>query len=321
METNKYPFGQGVLYQTLTMLLLNCTKFMAQFTSFKSKYNNDYVVALQGEVNAAQQMKSQQARSLEHEAVRFDMLPMAEELRDLWQALKRYISEAYGPTQEVANYGAAGWSHYEESVHSWEKLIEMCTMATTYMEEHAGTLKDVGYMPDDFPANFNEKAQVMADTYHNFLSKIELAMEGTAAKIAANNAIYDKIVSLCLDGQVIFKRDEVKRKQFSMEAVSELVKPVGAAGLKGTVTKNGIPQAGLIVELENGSLHVLTDVDGAFDFGNRIASGDDTLIVRNGDEILSEGEINIPAGVTKRENVVLPVTPVIEMSAPIPPTV
>ena len=53
-----------------------------------------------------------------------------------------------------------------------------------------------------------------------------------------------------------------------MEAVSELVQPVGPAGLNGVVTKDGVPQAGLIVELENGNKSVITDTEGIFDFGN-----------------------------------------------------
>jgi hypothetical protein len=79
--------------------------------------------------------------------------------------------------------------------------------------------------------------------------------------------------------------------------------------LKGVVTKDGIPQAGLVVVLENENMSVITDAEGAFDFGNKLPSGNDTIIVKQGDEILKEEEVVLPAGVTKNEEVVLPNTP------------
>ena len=93
------------------------------------------------------------------------------------------------------------------------------------------------------------------------------------------------------------------------EKVIELVKPTGAAGLKGTVTKDGQPQPGLIVELENRNLSVITDAEGAFNFGNKLSSGTDTIVVKQGDEILKEEDVVIPPGVTKIEHVTLPATP------------
>jgi len=171
-------------------------------------------------------------------------------------------------------------------------------------------------MSSDFMELFNSDVDLFNNKYDLFLLAEENAMQGTADKIDANNEIFEKVSEICAAGSLIFKKDEVKRNLFSMQAVSELVKPVGAAGLKGTVMQDGKPQAGLLVELENGNMSVMTDADGAFDFGNQLASGTDTIIVRRGDEILAEDEVVINAGVTKRENVVLP-TPI---AAPVAPT-
>ncbi|MEP7171694.1 MAG: hypothetical protein ABI855_20140, partial [Bacteroidota bacterium] len=90
---------------------------------------------------------------------------------------------------------------------------------------------------------------------------------------------------------------------------SELLRPLGASGLKGVVTKDGKPQAGLVVELENGNLSVITNEEGVFDFGNKLSSGNDVLIVKNGDEVLMEEEVVLPVGVTKHEEIVLSPTP------------
>ncbi len=313
MVERKYSFGTSVMYQTLTIILLNCAKNFAKFAGFRGKYDATLIPKLQLELADAEKMKSDQARSLEHESLRVDMLPLAEVCREKWQYLKRYIAVSFEPLKHVQNWDAAGWENYSDSWHSWDKLAEMCRMANEFIIENEATLKDVGTMPDDFKDVFAECSAAFVEKYNAFLMAQENAMQGTNDKIEANNAIFEKVSEICADGQIIFMKDEVKKRLFSMEAVSELVKPVGAAGLKGIVTQDGKPQAGLLVELENGNKSVTTDVDGAFDFGNQLASGTDTIIVRRGDEILAEDEVVIPAGVTKREEVKLrspsPLTP------------
>lgn len=307
-----YSYAMSVLYQTIRIVLMNCTNYLTDFAAFKSKYTPDYITGLRTELDTSEKMKADQARTLEHEQLRIEMLPLAELCRNKFKLLKRYIAESVGfnPALEVSHWDAAGWQYYEESYSSWDKLREMCSMATTYIEKYEPELMNEGYMPADFKDVFAEQIAAFNEKYDAFLVAQETAMQGTADKIEANNAIYAKIVTLCLDGQAMFTNDEVKKSLFSFNAVSELVKPTGAAGLKGIITQNGTPQAGLIVVLENGNKIVITDVGGEFDFGNRLTSGKDTMIIRRGDEILSAEEVVINPGVTKRENVDLAPAPV-----------
>lgn len=302
-----YSLSMSVLYQTIRILLMNCRNNIAAFIAFDSTYSDAMLDEMEAELVVAERMKSDQARTLEHENLRMDMLPLSEVCRDKWVQLKRFIKKTFGPEKAAANWDAAGWEYYEESYSSWDKLREMCSMASVYLEANNEVLVARG-MAADFTTLFNLDINKFNIKYDEFLVAQETAMQGTADKIAANNEIFDKLTEVCADGQVIFKRNEVKKSLFSMQAVSELVSPVGASGLKGIVTKDGKAQAGLIVELENGNKHVITAVDGDFDFGNQLGSGKNRLIIRNGDEILSEIDIDIPAGVTKRENVELPVS-------------
>ena len=302
-----YSYPMSVLYQTIRILLMNCRNNIAAFIAFESMYSVTMIDDMEAELLVAKRMKSDQARTLEHENLHMDMLTLSEVCRDKWQELKRYIKKAVGAERDAANWDAAGWEYYEDSYGSWDKLREMCSMASVYMQDNNAALLAAG-TPSDFAELFNLDVEKFNIKYDEFLLAQENAMQGTADKIAANNAIFDKLTELCADGQVIFKRNEVKKSLFSMQAVSELVSPVGASGLKGIVTKDGKAQAGLIVELENGNKHVITAVDGDFDFGNQLGSGKNKLIIRNGDEILSEIDIDIPAGVTKRENVELPIS-------------
>jgi len=289
---------------------------MGVFTGFNSKYDNAYLTELKAELAAAENMKNDEARSLEHESLRVEMIPLADVCRGNWQSLKLQIAETFGSSLEVQNWNAAGWQLYSESATSWEKLMEMCRVAMTYLETNEAKLIAAG-MPASFKDDFNGDMVAFELKYNAFILAKENSMQGTFDKVEANNVIFTKVAVICEVGQHLFRKDEVKKKLFSMEGVSELIKPTGAAGLKGTVTQDGVPQAGLLVELENGNKSVFTDAEGGFDFGNQLASGKDTIIVRRGDEILAEDEVVIPPGVTKREEVKL-VSPIPTPVAPTP---
>ncbi len=225
-----YSLSMSVLYQTIRTIITNASNNIAALGSFKSKYNAAYLLTLQNPLDAAEAMKSEQARSAEHELLRIDMIGLGADCRQMWQNLKRYIADAYGSAQEVVMWDAAGWQYYTEaSNENWDKLREMMQMGFLFIEEHEALLKTAGYMPDDFKDTFDDKRGAFNVKYDAFLIARENAEAGTAAKIAANNAVYESTVSLCLDGQVCFMNDEVKKKLFSIEAVSSLIKPTGSA--------------------------------------------------------------------------------------------
>lgn len=230
MITKNYSFAMSVLYQTIRIILLNATNNLAALTAFKSKYSEDYINELKAELEAAETLKSEQARAAEHEALRIDLISLSASCRQYWQYLKRYIADAFGPEQQIVMWDAAGWQYYTEAANlNWDKLREMMQMASLFIEENAGTLKENGFMPDTFAATFEASRAAFNTKYDNFILAKENAEAGTAAKIDANNNINTKTVSLCLDAQICFMNDEVKKRLFSMEAVSSLIKPTGSA--------------------------------------------------------------------------------------------
>lgn len=309
MKKSNYGIAQSVLYQTCRIILTNCKNNLTAFTAFASFYTVSFIADLEKDVENAEKMPSEQARALEHEKLRQEMVAIGKTCRNMWQGLKRYITKAYAEEFWVMNWDAAGWNNYEAaSNENWDKIIAMMNEGSAYITLHAAELTD---MPAGFVTDFNAAKDAMQAKFSAFTSAESAASIGTDAKVTANNDVYAKVVEVCLDGQYIFNDDDTMKELFSFEKMSELVKPVGAAGLKGTVTKDGVPQAGIIVELEEGNKSVITDAEGAFNFGNQLASGTDTIILKKGDEILMEEDVTIPAGVTKKEDIELPVTPVI----------
>lgn len=225
-----YNLSMSVLYQTIRTITQNAGNNLPALTAFKSKYNAAYLLTMQQQLEAAEAMKSEQARSAEHEILRVEMKSLGADCRKQWQSLKRYIAEAYGSAQETIMWDAAGWQYYSDaSNENWDKLREMMQMGSLFIDENKDTLVTLGYMPETFEDAFNEKRTSFNTKYDSFLLARENAEAGTSAKIAANNAIYEKTVALCLDAQVCFMDDEVKKKLFSIEAVSSLIRPTGSA--------------------------------------------------------------------------------------------
>lgn len=305
----------SVLYQTLRIVLLNATNNLAALVLFKSKYTSTFITGLLNELRAAENLKSEQARNAEHESLRIELVPLGADCRELFQGLKRYIADAFGPALEITNWDAAGWQNYTEAANNnWDKLREMLSMATLYIEENEAKLLADGFMPADFKDNFEAARVAFNGKYDAFILAEENAEAGTAAKINANNAIYEKIVSLCLDGQTCFMKDDVKKKLFSMEAVSEKIKPTGSATvvveLTNSETNAAIPGFA-ITNLET-ERTVTADDNGRAEMGQQATGSKQYRVVADGfpEQIIT---VDVKAGTKTIEK--LSLAPIISEAA------
>ncbi|MEO5569868.1 MAG: hypothetical protein ABIT08_17490 [Bacteroidia bacterium] len=288
----KYSYSVSVLYQLLRILNSNCRNNIAAFSAFKNKYTPAMLDLLLSELAAAEKLKGEQARSLEHETLRIEMIPLADRCLTFWQYLKRYIADYAGPSHElqVANWDAAGWEFYTESASfNWDKLRNMCSMALTYIEDHEADLKTKGYMPDAFKDNFDDACNGpdgFNKKYDAFLLAQENAFQGTVDKVAANNNIFMKFSDLCADGQTIFAKDETRKALFSMEAVASLIKPTGTSivvvELTNSETNAPVPGFDLVnVETER---TVTANAEGRAEMGQQAEGSNSYRIVADGYE-------------------------------------
>jgi len=275
----------SVLYQTIRMILINTTNNLATMNAFKSKYTAEFIDTMTAELNAAEAMAGEQARAAEHEMLRVTMTEQGAACRQNWQFLKRYIADAYAPSMHEIQWDAAGWAYYTEaSNNNWDKLREMMNMGSQFIAANETALKDLGFMPDAFVTSFNASMNTFNATYDSFLTARENAFQGTADKIAANNAVYERTISICEDGQTVFADDETRKSLFSFTAVSELVSPRGASTLIITVTnaETEMPLAGAEVHVNGTDRTVITDSDGRAEIGNLSAGTASGTIIRDG---------------------------------------
>jgi hypothetical protein len=193
---------------------------------------------------------------------------------------------------------------------NWNEAQNMYAKSLQFIADNKTALLANDNMPVGFDTGFEASINLFKNKLTEFETGKIVSAEATDAKIDANNDAYHTVIDkICSIGQTLFSDDETLRGEFSFEKMSEVLRPTGPAGLKGVVTIGGVRRAGLIVELENGRKSVITNGQGEFDFGNKVASGNDTIIVKDGDEILGEEDVTIPPGVTKHEDVDLPAPP------------
>lgn len=307
MKKANYSVAMWLLYQTCRQLISNCEKKLSEFAAFSAAYTVAFLTGLKTQVDDAEALPSEEARAMEHSKLLEELKPLFKTCQKKFMYLKRYITFAYDKQYWEINWNSCGWDMYDTEMN-WSEARNMYAKALQYINEHSADLLANNNMPATFEADFKADVILFNKKVADFGDAKIAAQEGTDAKIDANNELYAKIItSICEVGQVIAESDTVKN-EFSFEKMSEMISPVGAAGLKGVVTKAGEPQAGLIVELD-GKKTVMTDEGGFYNLGNNLASGKGKIVVKKGDEILTEEDVIIPAGVTVHENIELPVVP------------
>ncbi len=233
MITPLFSCSQPLMYQTARTMWINCKEFIIQMGGFKSFYTVDYCDARIAEIDAAEAMKSEAARALQHESVRFDLVTLADDVRGNWQALKQYISSVYKEKElREMNWRAAGWSSYDRaSDDNWTSVQSLISEGKKYIEENLDTLTENNNMPVTFPATFIAAGSAFNSKLVDFGQAQETAGVETDAKNNANNDVYSKAIDMGQDGQFVMRKDESKRKQFSFEAVSEMLEPKGSSTL------------------------------------------------------------------------------------------
>ncbi|HNR20769.1 MAG TPA: carboxypeptidase-like regulatory domain-containing protein [Bacteroidia bacterium] len=319
-----YNTAQWLTYATGRLIVSNCRAKLENFSEFASSYNEDFLDALLAEIDAAEALPTEEQRAQLHKQLLEEMNPIFKTCQGKMMYLKRYIERAFAPEFWEMNFMSAGLDKYSSEMNHAEAL-NMYTNALSYIETNKEVLGANGNMPDAFKTGFATVKSAYADKVAAFEAAQNAALENTDVKIVANNAMYKKIIVICKDGQVIFADDETKKGEFSYEKQSELIKPVGPAGLKGKVIYliDGKPVVGAVGEIEGTKHTATTNKEGEYDFGANLASGKFTVKWKLNDEVIAEEDVTIPAGTTVRDTVEVevPGEPIVEVKVPGEPIV
>lgn len=224
----KYKCSQPVFY-TVSQMILEATKArIARFTAFSPAYTSAWVDDQLTALEAARDLKDNQARGAVSEKLNADLFAAAAECRLQWQMLRRYIEKpnAFPPAHVKATLEEAGWLHYDAAGRNdWEKVTSLMNAGRTFLLDanNITALTANNNMPAGFPAQYNAAFTPFKALHIQFLQATQSSGLGTVSKIVANNAVYDVVIDICKDAPLIFAKEAVTLKEYTWSTVQSIV--------------------------------------------------------------------------------------------------
>jgi hypothetical protein len=237
MIVNNYKFSQQELYTIAETATNSLEEHLAAFSNLKGKYDASYVAAVRAEIQTAKNLPDDQSRSVAAEVARIELVALNNSALNIFQTLKRYIVDAFPPNKHKTQFEGAGQQYYAKaSQENWDATQGLLTSGLNYIIQNTVELTADQNMPVTFQNDFTEVKTNFEARHQVFFQAEEVSRVQTQTKIMANNALYDKVVNFCQDGQDIFRKDEATRKQFIIADLLLLASGAGVAGFKGKVT-------------------------------------------------------------------------------------
>lgn len=295
--------------QTLVMVLLqlwdNCLANLTAMSAYKSLYTTTFINSMKTAVSNAALLPDNDARRTVAESIRIDMVAQSKICRNLWQDLKSYIRSAYPADQYDTMLTQAGWNYYSRSASNWSALQSLMTSGLNFINANSTTLTDAGYMREDFALEFANSIGSFNSLFSQFVTALQTAEQGTDERLEALNNCYEQGISMCLDGQNVFRNNEATKNLFVFEHVCGLVAGTSPATLDGYVMYeiNGEPVVGMTAEIVQLNKSVQTNEEGFYDFGP--VKGGTTYTVKYllDGEVKDTEEVTVHVGTGARKNV------------------
>ncbi len=275
METPKYKGSQQEPYEVARLGWSNFANKLSDFATFSPRYIANYSETSMAEIDAAEHLPADNARSSISEDNRILLSRAADACLTKWQNLKRYILEAYDAERSVTMLKAAGQLLYNTAMHyNWHSVKSLVINASNFIKDHYADLVSNENMPPNFGDSFDTTKNIFIDLQNKFLGSVNDSTANTQNKIKANNAIYTKLIKMLQDGQLIFADDESTKQQFVFSNLKSIVSGVNHAGLRGYVTDagTGFPVAAATISPATSAFVTVTDNEGRYNL--KLAAGD-----------------------------------------------
>lgn len=236
--TKKYDCSQGELYAIATIGWQSYDENLADFTAFSTKYDAQYGIDAMQAVESAKQLPDFQERNEPSETAHVELTDANQTCNLNWRILRRHINNAFPENVVKGKLESAGEEHYKKSLaRNWSETELMLTSATNFINNNNAELT-AGGMPAQFVTDFADAKTAFLGFYGTFTDAEQDELEGTDEKILANNAVYDTLMDMFQDGQVIYEENAAKRARFIFARVKDLITSSG--GGSSTVPANTI---------------------------------------------------------------------------------
>lgn len=285
MSTANYNFTQQELYTIVETVINSLEQNLTDFANFKARYTAQFITDARASLLSARNLPDEQARNADAEIQRIELSKFNRDCLDAWQKLKRYIADAYPAEFQKPKNEEAGQQYYlKASQENWDATNGLITSGSLFLTNNLTDLTANQNMPATFPSTFDALKTQFETKHQKFLAAEEKATTQTQAKITANNDLYSGLVSVCLDGQEIYKKNEALLKQFTITELLYLASGTGTAGFKGTVTNTTTlqPIEGALLQIEYTDKTYTTETDGKFYFNQLAAKSYSIKVTKDG---------------------------------------
>jgi len=260
----KYKSSEVEMYAIGELAFNNLTADLAPFAAKKAKYTAPFVTGLRGLRTDAMALPDEEQRNGVHQILKNQLPGVLTPVKDNFNDLKGYIRDAWPDEDPKPRYEAAGLVKYNAiGDDNWENVPGLNESMTQFITDNNATLDTPGGMPATFPTKVTNDATAFDNVYDPFMTSRETAT-ATAAKVKANNKLYDAMAEVCKDGvEMVFRNDAEAQKRYTFAALKDLVSPPGASSLKIMVQNAlNVPQPNLGVTIKKiGSAPITKQLD------------------------------------------------------------
>lgn len=245
----KYNCTQDELYAICAIGWNSYAENQADFLALNTTYTVALGTAALAAVQAAKDLPGEQARGEAPESARIALKEAADIGLHQWRILRSHISKAFPGALFKPKVEAAGGDKYDLAMaNNWESVDALLNAGLLFLTDNTAALTAAG-MPPAFVADYTTARANFAAVYTAFKTAEQSTEEGTDEKIIANNDLYDDLLSMFDDGQLIYEKNASKRDRFILAKVKSLVTPGGGIPENILATLQGFVAAGMKVNL------------------------------------------------------------------------
>jgi len=240
----RYGTGQQELYTVAEAVADSYTEHNAEFILYNGLYTATTGTDLRAEVAAARALPENPTRLASQKILKRALGKRAVDCLVLFNQLTTAIREGFDEEDYDDRLQEAGHDNYAEAQNEdWEAVQALMDDSTQFVTAYAAELT-AGGLPATFAANLGAARTAFATAHGIYLQKREWNSGMTDQKLEANNAIYQKVINMCKDGQKIFRLQAAVRDEFTFEKVLALV--------QGSTTRHSV--SGLVTRAADGSV-------------------------------------------------------------------
>ena len=234
-QQTQFAGSEETLYGAAEIGWQNCLSHITAFQNFSAAYNPDFIAAQTAAITVAKALPNIDKRLGMLTSKRALLTDAASNCTHYWQTLLVYIQRSFAESQLASMRKIAGGEYYVQAAHqNWKSLDNMLIMASDFITTYIDDLKN-GNMPATFEADFNAKKTTFEMALKDYSdTKTNIQKDGDA-KLAANNAVYQSLMTMLRDAKAIFRKQPNNKKIFTYTALAKMVGKKGRGGFRVSV--------------------------------------------------------------------------------------